>query len=248
MNRAYRFAYLLLPTIIMTSSVEAKILSERNDLELEKTWNEEDPRFESTASLQARKDPIFIAGIKYSFDERDFVNRWGREYELTIPVSGDSGENQLIFDIEAAVEGNGFYNDGFECHKYYPQPGGMVLIGSGYPPDCHRMTVNPRNQFKFIVNIDVKCSGIPIGNESDDKNSLLSSQEVREIKETMERWISQGRYIFDSVIDRHRSINLIVDNELNTGGDCESLTVKISGRSGTTISKIDLDVTISERF
>ncbi|WDE05768.1 hypothetical protein SG34_002185 [Thalassomonas viridans] len=194
------------------------------------------------AELQAFDDVIYIAGSKHSITKQAF-SRSGSVYTARIPVSGDHGQ-QLIFDIDARITGHGALDPGFECHKLYPQPGGYFLIGAGNPPDCTYTTVNPSDQFRFIVEMNAYCSNIAIGTDMDNRNALLTAQQVTAIKNSVD---SYG-FIVGNPYNTYRSLNLLVDNTLVTQGDCRELTLEIKGLEQTQIGTIDMDILIGEVF
>ncbi|WDD98706.1 hypothetical protein [Thalassomonas actiniarum] len=195
-----------------------------------------------TANLQAFDDVIYIAGSKHSINKQAF-SQSGSVYTAKIPVSGDYGQ-QLIFDIDARISGNGAIDTGFECHKLYPQPGGYFLIGAGNPPDCTYTTVNPSNQFRFIVEMNAYCSNIAIGTDMDNRNALLTAEQVTAIKNS----VNSYGFIVGNPYNTYRSLNLLVDNTLVTNGNCQELTIEVKGLEQTHIGTIDMDILIGEVF
>jgi len=195
-----------------------------------------------TAKLLAFNEVIYVAGSKYNITKQSFSGN-GSVYTAKIPVSGDYGQ-QLIFDIDARISGNGAIDTGFECHKLYPQPGGYFLIGAGNPPDCTYTTVNPSNQFRFIVEMNAYCSSIPIGTDMDNRNALLTAEQVTAIKNS----VNSYGFIVGNPYDTYRSLNLLIDNTLVTHGNCRELTLEVKGLEQTQISAIDMDILIGEVF
>ncbi|WP_281561092.1 hypothetical protein [Thalassomonas sp. RHCl1] len=194
------------------------------------------------ANLQAFDDVIYIAGSKHTITKQAF-SQSGSVYTAKIPVSGDYGQ-QLIFDIDARISGNGAIDTGFECHKLYPQPGGYFLIGAGNPPDCTYTTVNPSNQFRFIVEMNAYCSNIAIGTDMDNRNALLTAEQVTAIKNS----VNSYGFIVGNPYNTYRSLNLLVDNTLVTNGNCQELTIEVKGLEQTHIGTIDMDILIGEVF
>lgn len=198
-----------------------------------------------TAEGVANDSVIYVSGVKHTITQQEFVgNIYGSVYTAKIPVSGDNGQ-QLIFDIDARISGNGALDTGFECHKMYPQPGGFVLIGAGTPPDCQFTTVNPSNRFRFIVELNAYCSSIPIGTDMDNRNALLTTAEVAAIKDSVD---TNFGLILGNPYETQRSLNLLVDNTLVTDGNCQELTLEVRGLEKTYINSIDMDIFIGETF
>lgn len=193
-------------------------------------------------SSQAIADVVYISGSKHTIDKQSFTKS-GSTYTTVLSVAGDYGQ-QLIFDIDARITGNGYIDPGFECHKLFRQPGGMVLIGTGFPPDCDFTSVNPSDEFRFIVEMSAYCSGTPIGTDMADRNALLTAAQVQAVKDS----VNSYGFIVGNPYNTYRSLNLLVDKTLTTDGNCQELTIKVKGLDNTQIGSIDMDILIGESF
>ncbi|WP_299939569.1 hypothetical protein [uncultured Microbulbifer sp.] len=188
-------------------------------------------------------DSIYISGEKFTLGSNSFVKS-GQKYVAIIPVVGDIGQ-QLIFDIDARVKGYGFYDTGFECHKFYIQPNGSIRIGSGIPPNCDATSVNPSNEFYFSVRMNVTCSNLVIGTNTENRNTLLTSEQLQAIEDSVDR---VSGFVVGNPYERNRNLNLLVDASRKTEGQCKELKLELEGLNGTQIYEISSDIIIAEPF
>ncbi|WDE05398.1 hypothetical protein SG34_000145 [Thalassomonas viridans] len=107
---------------------------------------------------QAFADAVYISGIKHTLTLADFQHS-GEDYLANINVIGDSGQN-LLFDVDAVVIGDGYQEEKEVCFTYHPDD-----------PPCSESYI--RNAFSFAVDLQVSCSGINIGMDMDNKNERL---------------------------------------------------------------------------
>ncbi|WP_299940301.1 hypothetical protein [uncultured Microbulbifer sp.] len=197
-----------------------------------------------TVNAAANDNSIYVSGIRHTLDHNSFI-KVGRKYIATIRVVGDIGQ-PLIFDIDSKIKGFGFYDIGFECYQIIDRkPDGTYRTVPGNPPNCQLTRVNPSNEFYFSARLNVSCSGIVIGTSTENKNALLSTQQLQAIKGSVD--LESGQVI-GNPYDRNRNINLLVDAAHSTGGQCKELRLEIEGLHGTQIYEIVSNVTIAEPF
>lgn len=230
-----------------------------------------------TFSSLAKAAPAYVVGTIESFDQSDF-SKIDRNFingdsiymlELKVPVVGGY-DDQLIFDIDAHIVGDGYYDVGYECYNVSFDRGYYWEMGSiGY---CNQELLAPADEFFFEVEMSAYCSGFYIGSNIDNRDALLQESEVKEIKSEVESWLSQHRghtvmpkeYRTKSAVELYlsqnpdalvmppfystrRSMNLILGNTVNTEGSCIELTIRLEGNE-TIIDNIDLDILIAEPF
>lgn len=172
-------------------------------------------------------DTLYVNGTLHTLAKSDFVQS-GDNYTAYIDVFGDYGQ-QLIFDIDAIVGG-----EGYQEVTYITEVGDRCIRWNGRKtPDfsnCvqYNLIEVPvySNDFRYVTELQVTCSGIAIGSDMDDKNALVNGQ----------------------VTDSYRETKLLVSNQKNTGGHCQQLKVEIKGLELAAINNISLDVLIAEAF
>ena len=147
---------------------------------------------------------VYVSGSKYTMNKADFLQS-GNNYTAYLDVDGDTGQ-QLIFDVDARVTGMGKESPEKDCNT-----------------SCH---YKGPVDFRYVVEMQVSCSGIAIGSEMDNRNELNDT------------WVD----------DRSREVKLLVDNTLVTGGNCQQLQVDVKGVDVDSIDAIELDVLIGETF
>ncbi|WDE05407.1 hypothetical protein SG34_000190 [Thalassomonas viridans] len=147
---------------------------------------------------------VYVSGSKYTMNKADFLQS-GNNYTAYLQVDGDTGQ-QLIFDVDARVAGLGKESPEKDCNT-----------------SCH---YKGPVDFRYVVEMQVSCSGIAIGSEMDNRNELNDT------------WVD----------DRSREVKLLVDNTLTTGGNCQQLQVDVKGVDVDTIETIELDVLVGEVF
>lgn len=162
----------------------------------------------SLLSAVATASVIYVSGIKYTLNKSDFQQS-GQTFTAALEVVGDQGR-PLMFDIDARVGGLGKETPEASCAM-----------------SCHTAQANSNTvDFRYVVEMQVSCSGIAIGSETDNRNALNDT------------WVS----------DRYREVKLLVDNTLTTHGQCQQLDIAVKGLDLDHISMIDLDVIIAEYF
>ncbi|WDE11877.1 hypothetical protein [Thalassomonas haliotis] len=172
-------------------------------------------------------DTVYVNGTLHTLAKSDFVQS-GDNYTAYIDVIGDYGQ-QLIFDIDAIVGG-----DGYQEVTYVTEVGDRCIRWNGRKtPDfstCieYNLIEVPvySNDFRYMTELQVSCSGIAIGSDMDNKNALVNGQ----------------------VTDTYRETKLLVTKQKNTGGSCQQLKVDIKGLELAAINNISLDVLIAEAF
>ncbi|WP_444924249.1 hypothetical protein ACJJH9_02995 [Microbulbifer sp. DLAB2-AF] len=200
------------------------------------------------ASSLTGADYVYVNGTRITLSDESFVNIGGQKYVATVPVEGDVGRD-LIFDIDAKIKGDGYYDLGFKCYARGWQigelePGIRDLLFPWYPP-CPIGYAVPGDNFYFSIRMDVTCSDFIIGTESANRNTLLTSEQKSAIAKSVDRkW---GKVI-GNPYERTRELNLLIDNYLNTEGACKELRIEIEGLNGTQISEIVGDILIAEDF
>ncbi|WDD99080.1 hypothetical protein [Thalassomonas actiniarum] len=147
---------------------------------------------------------VYVSGSKFTLNKADFLQS-GNNYTAYLEVDGDTGQ-QLIFDVDARVAGLGKESPEKDCNT-----------------SCH---YKGPVDFRYVVEMQVSCSGIAIGSEMDNRNELNDT------------WVD----------NRSREVKLLVDNTLVTGGNCQQLQVDVKGVDVDTIETIELDVLIGEIF
>ncbi|WP_281559080.1 hypothetical protein [Thalassomonas sp. RHCl1] len=169
----------------------------------------------SALSGAAHADTVYVNGTLHTLSKSDFVQS-GNNYTAYIDVVGDNGQ-QLIFDIDAVVGGNGYQQITYQ--KICLQMGRWGCV----EPDIREII---SEDFRYVVELDVSCSGIAIGSDLDNKNEQVD-----------------GR-----VANKYREVKLLTQNTLVTGGNCQQLKVAVNGLELSSISNISLDVLIAETF
>lgn len=166
-------------------------------------------------SQVAVADVVYVSGSKHVLSKADFQPS-GNTYTATIDVLGDYGQS-LIFDVDAIVVGQGYQEREEVCFRYHPDD-----------LPCSESYIKLLPSFRYVVDLQVSCSGIAIGSDSENENMLVN-EGVR-------------------VTDTGREVSLLVDNQLITGGNCQQLKVVVDGSEVSSIDSIDLDVLIAEAF
>ncbi|WP_281559076.1 hypothetical protein [Thalassomonas sp. RHCl1] len=172
-------------------------------------------------------DTVYVNGTLHTLSKSDFAQS-GDNYTAYIDVIGDYGQ-QLIFDIDAIVGG-----DGFQEVTYVTEVGDRCIRWNGKKTPDHSTCIQYNlievpvysNDFRYMTELQVTCSGIAIGSDMDNKNALVNGQ----------------------VTDTYRETKLLVTNQKNTGGSCQQLKVEIKGLELAAINNISLDVLIAEAF
>lgn len=169
----------------------------------------------SALSTAVHADTVYVNGVLHTLAKSDFVQS-GDNYTAYIDVVGDNGQ-QLIFDVDAIVGGNGYQEITYVriCHQMGPW--GCT------EPDVREII---SNDFRYMVELQVTCSGIAIGSDMDNKNELVN-----------------GR-----VNDKYREVKLLTKKTTTTGGNCQQLKVEVKGLELSSIHNISLDVLIAEQF
>lgn len=200
--------------------------------------------------------PTYVIGTIEEFNEGDFTQTHRYSYsngnvanslEIKIPVVGDVGQ-ELIFDIDAHIEGEGYYDIGYECTNLIHVGEGVFMPVPGSIGSCLFESVAPSDEFTFEVELSAYCSGTYIGSDIDNRNVLLQESYVESIRAEAQNLLgNEYGALFPKIYDDHRDMNLLLDNRLSINGYCEELTITIEGNK-TFIDKIDLDVLIAEPF
>ena len=163
----------------------------------------------------ARADTVYVNGALHTLAKSDFVQS-GNNYTAYIDVVGDYGQ-QLIFDIDGIVGGYGSQQITYQKICLQMGPRGCT------EPDIREII---SDDFRYVVELKVTCSGIAIGYDLDDKNALVD-----------------GR-----VTDKYREVKLLTQNSLVTGGNCRQLKVEVNGLELDSIGNIALDLLVAEPF
>jgi len=172
-------------------------------------------------------DTVYVNGTLHTLAKSDFVQS-GNNYTAYIDVIGDYGQ-QLIFDIDAVVGG-----DGYQEVTYVTETGTRCIRWNGrktpdYSTCLEFNTIEVpvySDDFRYVTELQVTCSGMAIGSDMDDKNELVNGQ----------------------VTDTYRETKLLINSQKNTGGNCRQLKVEVKGLELEAINNISLDVLIAEPF
>lgn len=193
---------------------------------------------------------VYVSGTRVTLDHTSFTKYDDIEsYFALVRVDGDAGQS-LVFDVDAKVKGNGFYDVKEDCIRLdpigepvYPDP-----MSNWQPMGTRRVCTAsdyPKNKFFFTVRLNVTCNEHVVGTYTGNKNALLSPAELKAAKGGVDP--ITGKPI-ENPYNTERNINLLVDAEINTGGACKELRVELEGLQGTKISDITTDILIAESF
>ena len=163
----------------------------------------------------ARADTVYVNGALHTLAKSDFVQS-GNNYTAYIDVVGDYGQ-QLIFDIDGIVGGYGSQQITYQKICLQMGPRGCT------EPDIREII---SDDFRYVVELKVTCSGIAIGSDMDNKNELVNGY----------------------VSDKNREVKLLIDKRTTTGGNCQQLKVEVNGVDVGSIDNIDLNMFIVEEF
>jgi len=181
----------------------------------------------SLFSAVAAADTLYVGGTLHTLAKSDFT-RSGNNYTAYIDVLGDNGQ-ELIFDIDGTVGGQGYQEV-----TYRQEIRGCNLWENNVKGRDYSTCLVPNyvdvpvysNDFRYVAELQVTCSGIAVGSDMDDKNALVNGK----------------------VTDKYREVKLLVSKRRTTGGNCSQLKVLVKGLELESISNISLDVLIGEAF
>lgn len=167
-------------------------------------------------SATAMADTVLVVGSFTRLDINDF-NRSGNNYVATVNIDGDNGQ-QLIFDADARVSGQG-KQDRYIIDTCDVRGGNGVCYEPG-------IDVIFDQDFRYMVELKLTCSGLAIGSDLKHKNALVNGP----------------------VTNKARSVDLQISKEMVTQGYCQQLKVEVKGLDLDTIDSIDLDLLVAESF
>ena len=171
----------------------------------------------SATLATAHADTVSVGGTRHTLTNNDFVQN-GHTYVADIRVIGDHGQ-QIIFDVDAIVEGKGYQKREEICFSYHPDD-----------PPCSESYFKYYPEFYYEVDMVVSCSGIALGDSSQNRNQTLSD----------------GYRMPYSLTGR--TVNLLLDRQISTGGNCENLKITIDGTKVHSLENISVDVFVVEPF
>ncbi|WDE03523.1 hypothetical protein SG34_019295 [Thalassomonas viridans] len=185
-------------------------------------------------------DTTVVYGDRYTFTEADFTFTPGLpntffpslgqmtsdRYVAEFPVRGDEGQS-LLFDLDVDVWGNGDQRDQAFC-IYYVNGVRMERALAGVMDICWsgQGYTLPGKNFTYSVDMTVTCSGIAVGNDSDNRNERLED--------------------YVEMSNKFRGVRLRIDKQGIYNGQCKMIKIEIVPGLNTQIQQINADLFFGE--
>ncbi|WP_299939787.1 hypothetical protein [uncultured Microbulbifer sp.] len=181
---------------------------------------------------------VYVGGTLHTLNMSDFQPSGDTKFTAFVDVIGDFGQD-LIFSINGTIGGQGDQSV-INAPVLFCYPEGDHCVFLGYSRIFS-------NQFRYIAEIQVTCSGRAIGSDMDNKNELSDIE----------------------IANKYREVKLLVNKRLSTQGKCKQLKIDLIAPHTETyispplddpshpsselllrgsISKIDLTILIAEIF